>query len=212
VWRILKRAGLDPAPRRCGPTWREFLTAQATTIMACDFFTIDTVFLRRLYVLFFLELGTRRVHLAGITAHPTGSWVTQQARNLLMDLGDRVDQLRFLIRDRDTKFVAGFDTVVTSEQITIIRTPIRAPRANAFAERWIGTVRRECTDRILIVCHRHLTAVLNSYVPHYNTHRPHRALDQRPPDAPEDTHGPPPEHVQRTRLLGGLINEYQQVA
>jgi putative transposase len=212
VWRILKRAGLDPAPRRCGPTWREFLTAQATTIMACDFFTIDTVFLRRLYVLFFLELGTRRVHLAGITAHPTGSWVTQQARNLLMDLGDRVDQLRFLIRDQDTKFVAGFDIVVTSEQITIIRTPIRAPRANAFAERWIGTVRRECTDRILILCHRHLTAVLNSYVTHYNTHRPHRALDQRPPDAPEDTHGPPPEHVRRTRLLGGLINEYQQVA
>jgi putative transposase len=174
--------------------------------VACDFFTIDPVFLRRLYVLFFLELGTRTVHLAGITAHPTSSWVAQQARNLFMDLGDRVEQLRFLIRDRDTKFVAGF----TSEQITIIRTPIRASRANAFAERWIGTVRRECTDRIL--GHRHRTAVLNAYVTHYNTHRPHRALGQRPPNGPEDTHRPPPEQVRRTRLLGDLINEYQQVA
>jgi putative transposase len=212
VWRILKRAGLDPAPRRCGPTWREFFTAQATTIVACDFFTVDTVFLRRLYVLFFVELGSRRVHLAGITAHPTGSWVTQQARNLLMDLGDRVKQLRFLIRDRDTKFVAGFDTVFTSEQITIIRTPVRAPRANAVAERWVGTVRRECTDRILILGRRHLTTVLMIYLRHYNAHRPHRALDQRPPDRPENTHDPLPAQVRRIRILGGLINEYQQVA
>jgi putative transposase len=172
VWLILQRAGFDPAPRRSGPTWRQFLTGQAATIVACDFFTIDTVFLRRLYVLFFLELGTRKVHLAGVTVHPTGSWVTQQARNFIMDLGDRVEQLRFLIRDRDTKFVAGFDTVLTSEQITIIRTPVRAPRANAIAERWVGTVRRECTDRILILGHRHLTAVLTTYLTHYNTHRP----------------------------------------
>jgi putative transposase len=126
VWLILHRAGFDPAPRRSGPPWRQFLTTQATTIMACDCFTIDTVFLRRLYVLFFLELGTRTVHLAGVTAHPTGSWVTQQARNLFMDIGDRVEQLRFLIRDRDTKFVAGFDAVFTSEQITVIRTPVVA--------------------------------------------------------------------------------------
>ena len=212
VWQILHRAGFDPAPRRAGLTWSEFLTAQATTIVACDFFTIDTVFLRRLYVLFFIELGSRTVHLAGITAHPTGSWVTQQARNLVMDLGDRVERLRFLIRDRDTKFVAGFDTVFTAEQIEIIRTPVRAPRANAIAERWIGSVRRECTDRILILGRRHLTAVLMTYLRHYNTHRPHRALDQRPPEGPEDLPGPPPEQVRRTRLLGGLINEYQQAA
>jgi putative transposase len=180
--------------------------------VACDFFTIDTVFLRRLYVLFFIELGSRTVHLAGITAHPTGSWVTQQARNLLMDLGDQVERLRFLIRDRDTKFVAGFDTVFISEQIEIIRTPVRAPRANAIAERWIGSIRRECTDRILILGRRHLTAVLMTYLRHYNTHRPHRALGQRPPEGPEDLPGPPPDQVRRTRLLGGLINEYQQVA
>ena len=152
------------------------------------------------------------MHLAGVTAHPTGAWVTQQARNLLTDLGDRVERLRFLIRDRDARFVAGFDTVFTTEQITIIRTPVRAPRANAIAERWIGTLRRECTDRILILGHRHLTTVLVTYLNHYNTHRPHRALDQRPPDGPESILGPPPEQVRRTRLLGGLTNEYQQVA
>ena len=127
VWQILHRAGFDPAPRRAGLTCSEFLTAPATTIVACDFFTIDTVFLRRLYVLFVIELGSRTVHLAGITAHPTGSWVTQQARNLLIDLGDRVERLRFLIRDRDTNFVAGFDTVFTAEQIEIIRTPVLRP-------------------------------------------------------------------------------------
>ena len=159
-----------------------------------------------------IELGSRTVHLAGITAHPTGAWVAQQARTLLMDLGARVDRLRFLIRDRDAKFVAGFDTVFTSEQIKIIRTPVRAPRANAIAERWIGTVRRECTDRILILGPRHLTAILKTYLNHYNTHRPHRALDQRPPDGPTDTPGAPPAQVRRTRLLGGLINKYQQVA
>jgi putative transposase len=126
------------------------------------------------------------VHFAGVTAHPTGSWVTQQARTLLMDLSDRVERLRFVIRDRDTKFVAGFDAVFTSEQIQIIRTPVRAPRANAIAERWISTIRRECTDQVIILGQRHLITVLNSYITHYNTHRPHHALGQRPPDGPQN--------------------------
>ena len=181
VWTILKNAGLDPAPRRSGPTWRQFLSAQAHAILAIDFAHVDTVFLRRLYILVVIEHGRRRVHLAGITAHPTGAWVTQQARNLLMDLGDRADRFRFLIRDRDSKFTAAFDAVFAGADIRIIRTPIRAPRANAIAERFIGTLRRECLDHLLITGPRHLDIVLREYVQHFNTHRPHRSLDQRPP-------------------------------
>ena len=150
VWTILKSAGLDPAPRRAGPTWRQFLSAQAHAILAIDFAHVDTVFLRRLYILVVTEHERRRVHLAGITAHPTGAWVTQQARNLLMDLGDRADRFRFLIRDRDSKFTAAFDAVLAGADIRIIRTPVRAPRANAIAERFIGTLRRECLDHLLI--------------------------------------------------------------
>ncbi len=146
----MKDAGLDPAPRRAGPTWRQFLSAQAHAILAIDFAHVDTVFLRRLYVLVVIEHGRRRVHLAGITAHPTGAWVTQQARNLLMDLDDRADRFRFLIRDRDSKFTAAFDAVFTGADIRIIRTPVRAPRANAIVERFIGTLRRECLDHLLI--------------------------------------------------------------
>jgi hypothetical protein len=134
VWQILKAAGIDPAPRRSGPTWRQFLTAQAHAILAVDFAHVDTVFLRRLYVLVVIEHGTRRVHLGGITAHPTGAWVAQQARNLLMDLGDCAEQLRFLIRDRDSKFTTAFDAVFAGADIRILRTPIRAPRANAIAD------------------------------------------------------------------------------
>src|SRR6187431_3260211 len=150
VWTILKAGGLDPAPRRSGPTWRQFLAAQAHAILAIDFAHVDTVFLRRLYVLVAVEHGRRRVHIVGITAHPTGTWVTQQARNLLMDPGDLTDRFRFLIRDRDSKFTATFDAVFAGADIRIIRTPIRAPRANAVAERFIGTLRRECLDQLLI--------------------------------------------------------------
>ena len=174
VWTILKSAGLDPAPRRSGPTWRQFLAAQAHAILAIDFAHVDTVFLRRLYILVVIEHDRRRVHLAGITAHPTGAWVTQQARNLLMDLGDRADRFRFLIRDRDSKFTAAFDAVFTGADIRIIRTPVRAPRANAIAERFIGTLRRECLDHLLITGPRHLDVVLREYVQHL----------QRPPPAP----------------------------
>jgi len=178
---ILKIAGLDPAPRRSGPTWRQFLSAQAHAILAVDFAHVDTVFLRRLYILVVIEHDRRRVYIAGITAHPTGDWVTQQARNLLMDLGERAERFRFLIRDRDSKFTAAFDAVFTGADIRIIRTPVRAPRANAIAERFIGTLRRECLDHLLITGPRHLDVVLREYVQHYNGHRPHRALHQQPP-------------------------------
>jgi putative transposase len=213
VWQILKDAGIDPAPRRAGQTWREFLAGQATTILAADFFHVDTVFLRRLYVLFFIEHGTRRVHLAGITAHPTGAWVTQQARNLLMNLEGRADSLKFLIRDRDTKFTAAFDAVFSAIGVRIVNTPVQAPRANAIAERWIGSARRECLDRMLIAGERHLQLVLGEYAGHYNTHRPHRTLHQNPPAGRPD---PPAAgtsiRVLRRERLRGLIHEYAQVA
>jgi transposase len=213
VWQVLKDAGIDPAPRRSGQTWRAFLEAQAKTILATDFFHADTVFLRRLYVLFFIEHGTRRVHLAGITACPTGEWVAQQARNLLMDLGDHADGVKFLIRDRDAKFTAAFDAVFAAASTRIIKTPVRAPRANAIADRWVGSARRECLDRMLITGERHLRLVLDEYIDHYNASRPHRALQQKPPAGRAH---PPAEvtgiRVLRRDRLGGLIHEYSQVA
>jgi putative transposase len=212
VWTILKGAGLDPAPRPTGPTWRQFLTAQAHAILAVDFAQVDTVFLRRLYILVAIEHGTRRVHVAGITAHPTSGWVTQQARNLLMDLGVRADQFRFLIRDRDSKFTPAFDAVFAGADIRVLRTPVQAPRANAIAERWIGTLRRECLDHMLITGPRHLAAVLREFAVHYNTHRPHRSLQQHSPAGPT----PPPcgatVRPMRRDRLGGLVHEYVQVA
>jgi hypothetical protein len=179
VWQILKDAGIDPAPRRAGQTWRAFLQTQAKTILAADFFHVDTVFLRRLYVLFFIEHGSRRVHLAGITAHPTGEWVAQQARNLLMNLDGQAEALKFLIRDRDAKFTAAFDAVFTAAGTRIIRTPVRSPRANAIAERWIASARRECLDPMLIAGERHLWLVLSEYVDH-----------QRPSAAPDTASEP----------------------
>jgi transposase InsO family protein len=212
VWRILKDAGLDPAPRRSGPTWRQFLSAQAHAILAVDFAHVDTVFLRRLYILLVIEHGRRRVHLAGITAHPTDAWVTQQARNLLMDLGECAERFRFLIRDRDSKFTAAFDAVFVGADIRIIRTPIQAPRANAIAERFIGTLRRECLDHLLIAGPRHLDIVLREYVQHFNTHRPHRSLDQRPPAGNTPPCSGATVRPLRRDRLGGLIHEYVQVA
>jgi transposase InsO family protein len=212
VWKILKDVGLDPAPRRSGPTWRQFLSAQAHAILAVDFAHVDTVFLRRLYILVVVEHDRRSAHIAGITAHPTAAWVTQQARNLLMNLGDRADRFRFLIRDRDSKFTAAFDAVFTGANLRIIRTPVRAPQANAIAERFIGTLRRECLDHLLITGPRHLDVVLREYVQHFNAHRPHRSLDQRPPAG-----GAPPRSGATVRplrrdRLGGLVHEYVQVA
>jgi transposase InsO family protein len=216
VWSILNRAGVDPAPRRSTQTWREFLRAQATTVLACDFFTVDTVTLQRIYVLFVIELDTRRVHFLGVTKHPTGDWVTQQARNLLIDLDERAARFRFLIRDRDTKFTESFDRVFTSAGMEILRTPPRAPRANAICERWVGSARRECTDRLLTLGEAHLRAVLTAYVRHYNGHRPHWARDQRPPDtdslAVSRIGDVTDHHVRRTPILGGLINEYHRAA
>jgi putative transposase len=212
VWKILKEAGLDPAPRRSGPTLRKFLTAQAHAILAVDFAHVDTVFLRRLYVLVVIEHDRRRVHIAGITAHPTGDWVTQQVRNLLMDLGDRADRLRFLIRDRDSKFTTAFDAVFASADICIIRTPVRAPCANAIAERFIGTLRRECLDHLLITGPRHLAAVLREYTQHYNAHRPPRSLHQRPPKGGSRPRPAVVIRPLRRDRLGGLLHEYVQVA
>ena len=211
----LRRHGLDPAPRRADGTWRAFLRQQAAGIVACDFFTVDTVWLRRLYVLFFIELDTRRVHLAGVTANPDGGWVTQQARNLLLVLGDQGRRVRFLLRDRDAKFSRGFDDVFRSEGGEVLVTPVRAPKANAYAERWVRTVRTECLDWLLIVGRSHLEQVLRVYVQHYNGHRPHRALGLAAPDPPagltvvgEDQQG----RVHRRDLLGGLLHEYRRAA
>ena len=209
---MLRRHGLDPAPRRADTTWRAFLRQQATGIVACDFFTVDTVWLRRLYVLFFIELGTRRVHVAGVTANPDGAWVTQQARNLLMPAQGRCP--RFLLRDRDAKFTRAFDEVFRSEGADVLITPVQAPNANAYAERWIRTVRAECLDWLLIVGRGHLEQVLRIYVEHYNGHRPHRALQLESPDAPS---GPVvisdnQRRVLRRDRLSGLLHEYHRQA
>jgi putative transposase len=213
VWKILNSAGIDPSTRGAGPSWTEFLRAQAHAILACDFFHIDTITLRRLHAFFVIEHATRRVHILGVTAHPTGAWLTQQARNLLMDLDDAGSRFRYLIRDRDAKFTVAFDAVFTATDIRIIKTPVRAPRANAIAERFVGSIRRELLDRTLIINPRHGATVLGEYQHHYNSHRPHRALGQAAPlrPLPQPTANDP-NTVQRHDRLGGLLHEYQQVA
>ena len=213
VWTILHRAGIDPSPRRAGPSWAQFLRTQAQSILACDLFHLDTITLHRLYAFFVIEHATRRVHMLGVTAHPTGAWLTQQARNLCMDLDDASRRFRFLIRDRDTKFTAAFDAVFTAIDVRVIKTPARAPRANAIAERFVGSVRRELLDRILITNQRHAAAVLTEYSQHYNSHRPHRTLGQAAPlrPLPQRTRSAT-NTVRRHDRLGGLLHEYQQVA
>jgi putative transposase len=215
VRRTIARAGLDPAGRRFGQSWSTFLRTQAAHMLATDFLTVDTVFLRRLYVLVFIELDTRRVHLAGVTSHPTAAWVTQQARNLAIKMGDALAERKFLLHDRDALFAGSFDTVFRSEGLRVIRTPVRAPRANSICERVIGSIRRECLDWILIVRRRQLEEVLAEYVGHYNKHRPHRALGLQTPEAtPTPLHATraSPLQVRRRDRLGGLLHEYELAA
>jgi putative transposase len=211
VRNALTSAGIGPAGQRGGISWREFIRGQAQSMIACDFFTVDTIMLRRIYVLFFIELSTRRVHLAGLTENPDGAWTTQQARNLLFSLPERDRPLEFLVRDNDGKFTRAFDTVFNTEGIRVIRTPARAPKANAVAERFVGTVRRECLDWLLITNRRHLQHVLREFVEHYNAHRPHRALGLAPPEPrhpPPTTASPSATAIRRRDRLGGLIHEY----
>jgi putative transposase len=212
---ILSAAGIPPAPQRDGLSWRQFLRQQASAIVACDFLTVETLWLQRIYILFFISLERRRIEFVAATNHPNSLWVTQQARNLLMTLDDRKQSFRFLLHDRDRKFSGSFDEVFRSEGIQVIRTPIQAPNANACAERWVRTLRSDCLDRCLVLGNRHLDHLLHAYRDHYNRHRPHRSLAL---NAPERAHPisvephPSDLRVRRRDLLGGLIHEYELAA
>jgi transposase InsO family protein len=214
IRRILQRHRIPPAPlRHTDTSWRQFLRTQATSMLAVDFFHVDcAITLRRLYVLFALEVGDRYLHVPGVTAHPDGPWATQQARNLIMDLDEHGARFRFLVRDRAGQFTASFDAVLADAGIEVLKIPPRCPRANCFAERLVLTVRTEVTDRMLIFGERHLRRVLATYAAHYNTQRPHRALQLRPPrpqsPVPELAYG----RVRRLPILGGLINQYEPAA
>jgi len=209
---VLKRRRVPPAPQRGrrASTWRQFLAQHRDVVLACDFFTVETVALKTVYALFFLAIGTRRVHFAGCTAHPTAAWVTQQARNLTWTLQEGGQPVRFLIHDRDAKFPSAFDTVFAAEGVAVIRTPYRAPNANAYAERWVRSARAECLDHLLIASEAHLRRVLMEYVAHYNHARPHQGIEQQCPVAlPAPVRDGP---VRRRDRLGGLLHDYYREA
>jgi putative transposase len=210
IRRILAAAGLGPAPRRASLAWRQFLASQASGILACDFLHVDTVLLRRVYVFFVMEIQTRTVHVLGITAYPAGGWTVQQARNLLMDLGERAGRFRFLIRDRGGKFTTAFDGVFAGNGTRVIKTPVRSPQANSFAERFVGTLRRECLDHVLILGEQHLRNVLAEYARHCNGHRPHQSLQQEPPQRQPGNAIDITARIERRQVLSGLISEYRR--
>lgn len=208
---ILRRHNIPLSPERGGsPSWRHLMTHYKDQILACDFFTAETLFLKTVYVLFFIELGTRRVHFAGCTTNPNDAWITQQARQISWNLADADQSFRFLIRDRDKKFTEAFDKIFRSEGLKIIRTPIQAPNANSYAERWVRSARSECLDKIIIVNQAHLRSLLTEYVTFYNTRRPHQGIDQQSPiiRLPEKREG----SVQKRPILGGIINDYYRMA
>ena len=214
IRRALKALKIPPAPKRhTDTTWRRFMHAQAATMLATDFFRVDcAVSLRRLYCLFVMEVGSRYVHILGVTANPDGPWTAQQIRNLLMDLGDRAEGFRFLVRDRAGQFTASFDAVLAGAGIEAVKIPPRSPRANAFAERFVLTARADVTDRMLIFRERHLRLVLAQYEAHYNGRRPHRSRQLRPPRPDHPVADLSQERIQRRPVLGGLINEYERAA
>ena len=214
IRRVLRSLRIPPAPKRhTDMSWRQFLQAQATTTLATDFFHIDcAVTLQRLYCLFVIEIGSRYVHILGVTAHPDGPWTTQQIRNLMMDLGEHAADFRFLVRDRAGQFTDSFDAVLASAGIRAVKIPPRSPRANAFAERFVLTARTEVTDRMLILSERHLRTVLTEYEAHYSTQRPHRSRQLRPPRPDPPAVGLSHQRITRRPVLGGLINEYHRAA
>jgi len=214
IRRILKLRRIPPTSLRATDTsWRRFLRAQASSMLAVDFFHIDcAATLKRIYVFFALEVGDRYVHILGATSHPTGAWTTQQARNLMMDLDQRANTFRFLVRDRAGQFTTSFDAVLDGAGIDVVKIPPRSPRANCFAERFVLTARTELTDRILIFGERHLRTVLAQYAAHYNGRRPHRALQRRPPRPDHPVPHLDHQRVRRRPVLGGLISEYERAA
>ncbi len=213
VWETLKANGISPAPRRTGPTWAQFLRSQAEAILACDFFSVDLPGGTQAHVLTVIEHATRRIRILGVTLHPTGDWTAQQARNLLMDLGDQAGRVKFMIRDRGFNFTTAFNAVLAGAGIRTVLCSVRTPRMNAIAERWIGGCRRELLDRTLVWNQAHLQRILRAYETYHNRHRPHRSLDSAAPLKPL----PEPVDLEQYRVrrqarVSGMINEYRLVA